>query len=123
VDRELLPEALLVTRTTESGLNENRVTAADLGVSEEVFQLLSAVHAQSNLVDTETPIDVSGALYIPMTPIDTGEFDPETQNLVLELTWDINEYLAVVAGKLVSRVPLGQTPYGFELSLRVEDSE
>lgn len=121
IDRQYLSNPVLVERSDEAGLNSGTLTAEDLDVDQDTFNLLQLVHQQSNTVDNETPLDVNGALYIPMTPIVLNDFDPLSQHIALEISWPIANAIHERNGEYFADNRVGKTPFNFDMILNIED--
>ena len=89
VDEEFLSDTYLVTDETVVGILTGEVDSAALGMTEADFDVVHEIVSHGARSD-DYRIDVDGVLVIPFTPFDVGDYDPETDSLVIELTWDMD---------------------------------
>ena len=83
-----------------------------------MFELLKAVHSNSLSEDDGlSPLDVNGALYIPLSPINISDFDSFTQQLSIEISWPVADSFYVCNGKYTVDALTAGTPYNFTINV------
>ena len=117
VDEGFLSEPILITRDIEQDVISGSATAASLGISESDFVAVNAIHTSSNWVDEETPIDVNGALILPMTPVDLTGFNPQSETLDVVVRWDIANAVYLRDGEYFMDDRVGGTSFDFEVQV------
>lgn len=118
VDTAFLGRPILITRLMEEQMIWQGASADSLGLglSEEECTLVEAIHHSSNLVDTETPIDLNGALIVPMDPVDLSGFDPAAETLDIVISWNLADAVQVRDGVYVMDDRVGKTCFDFAVS-------
>ena len=79
--------------------------------------MINAIHTSSNWVDGETPIDVNGALILPMSPVDLTGFNPQSETLDVVVRWDIANAVHVRDGEYFMDDRVGGTAFDFEVQV------
>lgn len=116
VDQALFSGPVLVTRQIVQEIINGTATADTLGISETDFEVVSALHTSSNWADSEgTPIDVNGALILPMSPVDLTGFRPATETLDIVIAWDGANAVQVRDGKYVIDDAVGVILFDFDV--------
>jgi hypothetical protein len=115
VDESFLSEPVLVTRVVEESILDGTATAASLGISESDFEVVRTLHTSSNLADHTTPIDVNGALILPVGPFDLTDFEPSQDSLDIVVSWDMDGAIREVDGEYIMEDRVGGTAYDFEV--------
>jgi len=120
VDRALLDRPILITRAMEEQMLWQDATADSLGLGLTTSEaaLVEAIHHSSSTYDTETPIDLNGALIVPMDPVDLTGFDPAAETLDIAITWDMADAVHVQDGCYVMEDRVGLTCFDFDVSAR-----
>jgi hypothetical protein len=121
VDRSLVSVPVLLTRDLSYSIQQGATGAADLGVSEAEFEIIEAINASSNVFDAETPIDVNGALLVPMTPVDLSAFDPDTQAIEVTVSWDMTGVAYEDNGTIYTEDRIGGTAFDFDVQVTTVD--
>jgi hypothetical protein len=119
VDRQFLTKPMLITRSMESEIISGSATAASLDITDEQFAVAQVLHTSSNWYDGETPIDVNGALIVPMDPVDIGDYDPATETLDIIVSWPIENAVHERDGGYFMDRRVGETCFDFDVSLEV----
>lgn len=117
VDEKYLSEPVLITRETEHSLFSGELTPASLGISEADFAVAETIHRSSNLVDSESPIDVNGALILPMTSVDLSGFDPASESLQVQVSWEIAGAVHEYNGEYFIDCRVGGTAFDFAVEV------
>jgi hypothetical protein len=119
VDRAFLARPLLITRDMEWQMVREGATAAslDLGFTPSECTLVETIHHSSSTVDTETPIDLNGALIVPMDPVTLTGFDPATETLDIVVSWDMADAVEIHDGTDFMQDRVGQTCFDFDVSV------
>jgi len=120
VDRAFLNRPILITRAMEEQMLQESAAADSLGLGLTASEcaLVEAIHYSSSVYDTETPIDLNGALIVPMDPVELIGFDPATEALDIVITWDMAEAVGVQDGYYVMEDRVGLTCFDFDVSVR-----
>ena len=117
VDEGFLSEPILITRDIEQDVISGSASAASLGISDSDFVAVNAIHTSSNWVDGETPIDVNGALILPMSPVDLTGFNPQSETLDVVVRWDIANAVYLRDGEYFMDDRVGGTSFDFEVQV------
>ncbi len=121
IDKAMLKEPLIISRDVEEKIVTDAISAEDLGLNEDEFAIVSAIHKSSNEYDSVTPIDVNGALYIPTTPVDISGFDPDVNHLVISVSWPIENAVHVRNGEYYMDDRVSSTAFDFSVELQIVD--
>lgn len=119
VDRQFLSKPVLITRDMESAIIYEGATAASLGITDQQFAVAHALHTSSNWYDNVTPIDINGALIVPMDPVDIGGYDPSTETLDIVVSWPIANAVHERDGEYFMDRRVGETCFDFDVSVEV----
>ena len=119
VDRQFLAKPMLITRPMESEIISGSATAASLGLTDQQFTVAEILHTSSNWSNDETPIDVNGALIVPMDPVDISGYDPSTDTLDIVVSWPIEKAVHERDGAYFMDRRVGETCFDFDVSLEV----
>ena len=119
VDRAFLNRPILITRTMEEQMLWQSASADSLGLGLTASEcvLVESIHRSSSTYDTETPIDLNGALIVPMDPVDLVGFDTATETLDIVITWDMADAVVVQDGCYVMDDRVGLTCFDFDVSV------
>jgi hypothetical protein len=120
VDEAFLARPILITRLMEDQMISQgaRADSLGLGLSAEECTLVEAIHHSSNLVDNETPIDLNGALLVPMDPVDLSGFDPAAETLDIVISWNLADAVRIREGAYVMDDRVSKTCFDFSVSAK-----
>lgn len=104
----------------QAQLISQSVSASDLNVNDSEFSFLSTLFFNNNYVDSETMIDVDGALCIPLEPVDISLFASSVHSLVIEISWNIANSIHVRNREYFMDNRVGKTSFDFQVALKVE---
>jgi hypothetical protein len=119
VDRAFLSRPILITRTMEEQMVRDGATAAslDIGLTPAECTLVETIHHSSSVYDTVTPIDLNGALIVPMDPVTLTGFDPATETLDIVISWDMADAVEIHDGIYFMEDRVGSTCFDFDVSV------
>ncbi len=119
VDRAFLSRPILITRVLEEQIARDGEPASSLGLglTEAECTLVETIHRSGSIYDTDTPIDLNGALIVPMDPVDLTGFDPATETLDIVITWDLADVVHLSEGAYVMDDRVGHTCFDFDVSV------
>lgn len=119
VDRAFLQRPILITRLMEEQIARDGEPASSLGLglTEAECALVETIHRSGSIYDTDTPIDLNGALIVPMDPVDLTGFDPATETLDIVIRWNLAEAVQVEDGSYVMDDRVGHTCFDFDVSV------
>lgn len=119
VDDAMLTRPILVNRRRHEEMTYNGATAEtlDLGLSSAECAIVDALHLASTRADQQTRLDLHGALYVPMDPVDLTGFDPATETLDIVITWNLADAVHQTDGRYVMDDRVGCTCFDFEVTV------
>jgi hypothetical protein len=119
VDRAFLSRPILITRDLEWQMVREGATAEslDLGLTAAECTLVETIHHSGSVYDTVTPIDLNGALIVPMDPVELTGFDAATETLDIVVTWDMDDAVQIHDGTYFMEDRVGQTCFDFDVSV------
>ena len=120
IDQKFLSKSVLITRDIESQLQNDTITASDLSLSDTEFSFIKTLFLNNNYVDNETMIDVDGALCIPLDPVDISSYNPATNHLQIEVSWNIANAIHIRNGEYFMDNRVGNTAFNFNVALTIQ---
>jgi hypothetical protein len=117
VDEEFLSDTYLVTDETVVGILSGEVDYANLGMTEADFDVVHEIVSHGARSD-DYRIYVDGVLVIPFTPFDIADYDPETDSLVIELSWDMDSAIYEDLGSYYMTDRVAGTCFDFAVSIK-----
>ena len=121
VDRQFLSEPVLCERDTQEQILNDEVIASDFNISDTEFSFIKTLFQNNNYDDPVTMIDVDGALFIPLEPVDISGFNPAENTLQIEVSWDIANAIHLRNGEYFMDNRVGNTSFNFEVALTIQD--
>lgn len=119
VDRAYLKQPMLITCDMQTQIINETATPASLGITNDQFDVAQIVHTSSNVVDGDTPMDVNGALIVPMDPVDIGSYDPATDTFDIVISWRIEDAVHLRDGEYFMDRRVGETCFDFDVRLEI----
>ena len=119
VDRAYLKKPMLITRDMEAEIISGAATATSLGITSDQFAVAQIVHMSSNAIDADTPMDVNGALIVPMDPVDISNYDPTNEAFDIVISWQIEDAVHLRDGEYFMDSRVGETCFDFDVSLEI----
>lgn len=117
VDQAFLSEPILITRVIEQEVIAGIATAESIGISDDDFAIVDVLHTSSNWNDESTPIDVNGALILPLSPVDLTGFDPISETLDIVVSWEIANAVQLRDGEYFMDNRVGGTAFDFTVQV------
>ncbi len=122
IDNSFIDEPLLITRDVENQIVGDWIDAESLELTQEEFAAVSAIHKNNNSIDSDTPLDVNGALYIPMAPKDISALNAESNHLQISIHWPISNAVHYRNGEYFMDNRIEGTSFNFSVELSIVDN-
>jgi len=120
VDESYLSESFLIKGgdTVEDILNGS-LTKENLAISEDDYNLIFEIFS-IGCSSNNYKIDVDGALFIPFTPFDISLYDPSSNSLLIEITWDMNSSIYEDLDGFHMENRVSGTCFDFKVAIKIE---
>lgn len=120
IDNQFLSKPVLCNIDTQEQILNGELTSSDLKISNAEFSFISTLFHNKMDVDEDTMIDVDGALFIPLDPVDISGFDSLVDTLQIEVSWDIANSIHLRDGEYFMDNRVGNTSLNFSVVLSIQ---